>query len=81
MSEKPEVFRATVSAEFSSAKAAEAALASLGAEKEFEGRAKAKVRREGKEVIIDVESSDAPSCRAALNSMLRLVELIKPLDE
>lgn len=77
---KSDEFVATVAANFPSEKAAQAALASLGSEKEMEGRAKVKCRREGTEVVIDVKAPDAPSCRAALNGMLRLVELLKPMD-
>ncbi len=78
---KKDEFKATVSAEFSTERAASAALASLGAEREMAGRAKVKARREGKSIVIDVEAPDAPSCRAALNGMLRLVELLKPIDQ
>lgn len=78
---KSEEFKAVVSAEFSSERAADAALKSLGSEREMEGRAKVKVHREGKEIVIDVQAPDAPSCRAALNGMLRLVELLKPIDQ
>lgn len=77
---KKEDFKAVVSAQFSTEKAAEAALKSLGGEREMEGRAKVKCHREGNNVVIDVEAPDAPSCRAALNGMLRLVELLKPMD-
>lgn len=83
MAGKDGEFKASVSAEFSSVKAALAALISLQSEEEVNNpnnRAKIKLTRQGKEIIVDVEAQDAPSCRAALNSALRLIELLKPLD-
>jgi len=83
MAGKDDEFKAVVSAEFSSVQAALSALISLQSEGEVnnpKNRAKIRLTRVGKEIVVNVEAQDAPSCRAALNSVLRLIELLKPMD-
>jgi tRNA threonylcarbamoyladenosine modification (KEOPS) complex Pcc1 subunit len=66
---------------FPSARAAEAAYAALGAEADFSHRGRSRVSLSGRKVRVKIEADDPVSLRAALNSYLRLMRIIKDVEE
>ena len=72
---------ATLVLNFPSAKAAKAAYGALEAEADFSHRGKSRVSLSGKSVRVGIEADDPVSLRASLNSYLRLMRIIKDIEE
>ena len=66
---------------FGSVRSAKAAYAALLQEAEFSHRGGSKVLLEGKSVIVEIKADDPVSLRASLNSYLRLMHIIKTLEQ
>jgi len=82
MKEKGKVSaKATLVLAFPSAKPAKAARDALAAEADFSHRGHSRVSLSGKEVRVEIEADDPVSLRASLNSYLRLMRIIKDVEE
>jgi tRNA threonylcarbamoyladenosine modification (KEOPS) complex Pcc1 subunit len=73
--------KASLSLTFGSSKQAQAAYDALLAEADFSHRGGSKVSKKGTSVLVDIAADDPVSLRASLNSYLRLMHIIKELDE
>jgi tRNA threonylcarbamoyladenosine modification (KEOPS) complex Pcc1 subunit len=72
---------ATLSLTFPSAKAAKAAYGALAAEADFSHRGHSRVSLSGKSVKVAIKADDPVSLRASLTSYLRLMHIIKSVEE
>ena len=72
---------ANLSFSFPSASSAKAAYSALLAEADFSHRGESKVSLSGKSVLIKIIADDPVSMRASLNSYLRLMGMIKSIDD
>ncbi|MFA6214219.1 MAG: KEOPS complex subunit Pcc1 [Candidatus Micrarchaeia archaeon] len=72
---------ATLSLTFPSPKPAKAAYDALAAEADFSHRGGSKVSLSGKTVRVEINADDPVSLRASLNSYLRLMHIIKSVEE
>lgn len=66
---------------FPSAKEAKAAHSALAAEADFSHRGRSRVSLSGKCVKVGIKADDPVSLRASLNSYLRLMRIIKDVEE
>ncbi len=73
--------RATLSLFFPSLCSAKAAYDGLLSEADFSHRGGSKVFLSGKSVRVEIEADDPVSLRASINSYLRLMQIIKTLDQ
>jgi len=73
--------KATLALTFPSAKPAKAAYDALAAEADFSHRGHSCVFLSGKEVRVEIAADDPVSLRASLNSYLRLMRIIKDVEE
>jgi tRNA threonylcarbamoyladenosine modification (KEOPS) complex Pcc1 subunit len=72
---------ASLSLNFRSAASAKAAYDALLAEADFSHRGGSRVNLAGKSVRVEIEADDPVSLRASLNSYLRLMHIIKSVEE
>ena len=72
---------ASFSLHFSAPKYAKAAYDALLAEADFSHRGGSKVFRSGNSVRVEIKADDPVSLRASINSYLRLMQIIKTLDQ
>ncbi|VVC01485.1 Transcription factor Pcc1 [uncultured archaeon] len=72
---------ATLQLHFPSTKSAKAAYDALLAEADFSHRGGSSVKLDGKSVKVEINADDPVSLRASLNSYLRLMHIIKAIDE
>ena len=72
---------ATLSLHFASSKSAKAAYDALLAEADFSHRGGSKVFLSGSSVRVEIRADDPVSLRASINSYLRLMQIIKTLDQ
>lgn len=72
---------ATLRLDFSSEKSAKAAHDALLSEADFAHRGGSKVKLAGRSVVVEIKADDPVSLRASLNSYLRLMHIIKNLEE
>jgi tRNA threonylcarbamoyladenosine modification (KEOPS) complex Pcc1 subunit len=72
---------ATLSLSFPAAASAKAAYDGLLAEADFSHRGGSKVSLSGKTVKVEIAADDPVSLRASINSYLRLMQIIKTLDQ
>ncbi|MCX6770104.1 MAG: KEOPS complex subunit Pcc1 [Candidatus Micrarchaeota archaeon] len=73
--------KASLSLTFPTLSSSKAAYDALLSESEFSHRGHSRVRMAGKTVVIEVVADDLVSLRASLNSYLRLMHIIKSVDE
>jgi len=66
---------------FPSQKPARAAYDALAAEADFSHRGGSRVALDGKSVRVEIKADDPVSLRASLNSYLRLMHIIKDVEE
>ncbi|HIH19254.1 TPA: hypothetical protein HA225_04725 [Candidatus Micrarchaeota archaeon] len=66
---------------FASQRRANAAYHALLAEADFSHRGGSIVKLEGKSVVVEINADDPVSLRASLNSYLRLMHIIKSVDQ
>lgn len=72
---------ATLRLNFSSSLSAKAAYDALLQEADFSHRGGSKVLLKGKSVIVEISADDPVSLRASLNSYLRLMHIIKTVEQ
>jgi tRNA threonylcarbamoyladenosine modification (KEOPS) complex Pcc1 subunit len=72
---------ASLEISFPTEKEAKAALDALSAEADFSHRGHSKVEMTGKCVQVKIAADDPVSLRASLNSYLRLMHIIKTIEE
>lgn len=72
---------ATLQLNFPSKHGASAAYQSLLQEADFSHRGGSKVMLKGNSVIVDIKADDPVSLRASLNSYLRLMHIIKSVEQ
>ncbi|MFA4982989.1 MAG: KEOPS complex subunit Pcc1 [Candidatus Micrarchaeia archaeon] len=72
---------ATLRLDFESKALASAAYQSLLQEADFSHRGGSKVMLKGNSVIVDIKADDPVSLRASLNSYLRLMHIIKSVEQ
>lgn len=72
---------ATLVLNFPSASSAKAARDALAAEADFSHRGSSSVSLSGKSVRVGIRADDPVSLRASLNSYLRLMRIIKDVEE
>ncbi len=72
---------ASLSLHFPSPKSAKAACDALLAEADFSHRGGSKVSLSGSCVRVEIRADDPVSLRASINSYLRLMQIIKTLDQ
>ena len=66
---------------FASERSAKAAYDALLAEADFSHRGGSSVSLEGKSVCVEIKADDPVSLRASINSYLRLMQIIKTLEQ
>ncbi|MFA6328138.1 MAG: KEOPS complex subunit Pcc1 [Candidatus Micrarchaeia archaeon] len=66
---------------FPSCKLSKAAYGALAAEADFSHRGGSRVTLSGKSVRVEIKADDPVSLRASLNSYLRLMRIIKDVEE
>jgi len=72
---------ANITLNFESMASANAAYDALAAEADFSHRGGSKVKLSGKSVLVEVKADDPVSLRASINSYLRLMQIIKTIDQ
>lgn len=72
---------AALALNFESASSAKAAYDALAAEADFSHRGGSKVKLSGKSVLVEIKADDPVSLRASINSYLRLMQIIKTLEQ
>ena len=72
---------ASLKLNFPTSSSAKAACDALLSEADFSHRGGSSVELSGKSVLVQIESDDPVSLRASLNSYLRLMHIIKDIDE
>lgn len=72
---------ATLKLDFPSGKSAHAARAALAAEADFSHRGGSSVSLLGRSVIVRIKADDLVSLRASINSYLRLMHIIKAIEQ
>ena len=72
---------ATLTLSFPSLKPAKAAYDALAAEADFSHRGGSRVTLSGKSVRVEIKPDDPVSLRASLNSYMRLMRIIKDVEE
>lgn len=72
---------ATLRLNFQSEKPAKAAYRALLQEADFSHRGGSKVKLQGKSVVVEIKADDPVSLRASLNSYLRLMHIIKSVEQ
>lgn len=73
--------QATLRLNFVSAKSAKAAYDALLSEADFSHRGHSRVLLDGKSVKVEIFADDPVSLRASINSYLRLMHIIKTVDQ
>jgi tRNA threonylcarbamoyladenosine modification (KEOPS) complex Pcc1 subunit len=72
---------AVLTLDFPSKKPAKAAYDALRSESDFSHRGHSRVTLAGKSVRVEIKADDPVSLRASLNSYLRLMHIIKSVEE
>ena len=72
---------ATLRLNFQSDSSAKAAYRSLLQEADFSHRGGSKVKMQGKSVVVEIQADDPVSLRASMNSYLRLMHIIKSVEQ
>jgi len=72
---------ANLALNFESSASAKAAYDALLAEADFSHRGGSKVKLSGKSVCVEIKADDPVSLRASINSYLRLMQIIKTLEQ
>lgn len=72
---------ATLRLSFQSGKSAAAARSALLQEADFSHRGGSKVKLRGNSVVVEIQSDDPVSLRASINSYLRLMHIIKSVEQ
>lgn len=72
---------ATLTLTFQSPSSAKAAYGALLAEADFSHRGGSRVRLDGNSVRVEISADDPVSLRASLNSYLRLMQIIKTVEQ
>ncbi|MEM4554576.1 MAG: KEOPS complex subunit Pcc1 [Candidatus Anstonellaceae archaeon] len=78
---KKAAYEASLSFPFSSADSLKAAYDSLIAETEFSKKGKSKIFIKGNALVVKIWAENLTSFKASLSSYLRLMQIIKTLDE
>ena len=72
---------ATLCLNFQSGKSAKAACSALLQEADFSHRGGSKVKLRGNSVVVEIQADDPVSLRASMNSYLRLMHIIKSVEQ
>lgn len=73
--------RASIEVDFDSKKAVDNAVASLEQETMFKKRGRARLKKKGKALLIEIEADDVVVLRATMNSYMRLLQIIKEINK